>query len=119
MKRSSGVKAGVKAGVKQRETYSEGGLFPILDRVCFHTVFAISLPRCYLAAVYRPDHAAPEVRRRTGATPPFLPLVRHAGGGFVSRFVSQFVSHRKPPFGVAPVRFIPAGRLRTRTTRGC
>ncbi len=98
MIRSSGVRAGVRAGVRQPETYSEGGLFPFWRWVCFPAHFAISLPRSYLAAVDRPDRTAPEVRGRTGATPPFLPLERHAGRGFVSRFVS----HRKPPFGSLP-----------------
>ncbi len=112
--RPSGVWAGVMAGVWQRETYSEGGLFPFWRWVCFPAHFAISLPHCYLAAVDRPDRAAPAVKGRTGATPPFLPLVRHAGRGGVSGYVSIGVSPPPPPFGVAPVQIIPAGRLRAR-----
>ena len=79
--------------------------------LCYRVHFAISLPCRYLAAIDRPDRAAPAVKGRTGATPPFLPLVRHGGGGFATGFATS----PTPPFwGVAPVPFFPAGRLRAR-----
>ena len=43
----------------------------------------------------KPDCAAPGVRGRTEAPPPFLPLVRQTGQGGVT--------HPSPPFGVASV----------------
>ena len=73
--------------------------------------------RCLLATT-RPDRAAPEVWGRTEATPPFLPLVRQTGRGGVTGSVTLFVAHPAPPYGVASVRFIPAGRLRTQTPSG-
>ena len=110
--------SGVRAGVRERETQSEGGVFPKMVGGCFPHPFPMLLYFRLLSAIARPDRAAPEVRARTGATPPFLPLVRHAGRGGVSGGVSIGVSPHPPPFGVAPVQIIPAGRLRTRTTRG-
>ena len=110
MNRTNGVPSGVLScvledrflcdpgsgpGSYQKETESVGGLFPFPRGVCFPAHFAISLPCRYLAAIDRPDRAAPAVKGRTGATPPFLPLVRHAGRGFVSGFVSPST----PPCG--------------------
>ena len=79
--RPSGVRAGVRAGVRERETQSEGGVFPKMVGGCFPHPFPMLLFFRLLSAIARPDRAAPEVRGRTGATPPFLPLVRHAGRG--------------------------------------
>ena len=50
---------------------------------CSKPHFAISLPGSHLAVVDRPERAAPAGTSWTEATPPFLPLVRHAGGGHV------------------------------------
>ena len=118
MKCSSGVWSGAWSGVWKRGNTVRGGVFPIMVGVCFPHPFPMLLYFRLLSAIARPDRAAPDVRGRTGATPPFLPLVRHAGRGGVSGGVSIGVSPHPPPLGVAPVRFIPAGRLRTRTTRG-
>ena len=102
MKRSSGVKAEVKAGVKQRETYSEGGVFPFSRWVCFPPHFSMLLFfRCF-AVITRPDRAAPEVRGGTGATPPFLPLVRHAGRRGVPGGVPMGVPPPPPLLGSLP-----------------
>ena len=59
-------------------------MFPESAVVCFHTHFVISLPVSHLAVVDRTARAAPAGTSGTEATPPFLPLVRHARGGFVS-----------------------------------
>ena len=48
----------------------------------------------HLPDTTRPDRTAPEVRGRTEATPPFLPLVRQTEQGFVTGFVTYPV----PPF---------------------
>ena len=52
---------------------------------CSKPHFAISLPGSHLAVVDRPARAAPAGTCGTEATPPLLPLVRHAGGGACSR----------------------------------
>ena len=118
MNYSSGVRAGVRCGVRKRETHSEGGVFPIMVGGCFPHPFPMLLSLWHLYAIHRPNRAAPEVQGRTGATPHLLPLVRHAWRGDVSGGVSIGVSPPSPPFGVAPVQFIPAGRLRKRTPSG-
>ena len=50
---------------------------------CSKPHFAISLPGSHLAVVDRQASAAPAGTSGTEATPPLLPLVRHAGGGHV------------------------------------
>ena len=78
---------------------------------CSTPHFAISLPGSHLAVVDRQASAAPAGTSGTEATPPLLPLVRHAVGGACSRPCSIPCT---PPLGVASVQFIPAGRLRTK-----
>ena len=78
------------------------------------TIFAMYLYLNHLPDIYRPDRTEPEVRGRTGATP----LICRSFGkqGKVSEQVSEH--HLSLAFGVAPVRLIPTGRLRTRITSG-
>ena len=111
--RPSGVKAGVRAGVRQLGTHSEGGVFQELPKGCSTVIFLMLLCCRGLSATTRPDRATPEVRGGTGAPPPFLPLVRHAGREGVPGGVPMGVPPPPPLFGVAPVQIIPAGRLRS------
>ena len=60
---------------------SEGGLEQDSAMWWNTAHFPISLPCRYLAAITRPARAAPAEKGRTGATPSFLPLYRHAGRG--------------------------------------
>ena len=53
------------------------------------THFSISLSHCSMPAIARPARAAPAEKGRTGATPPFLPLYRHAGRGGVTGGVTS------------------------------
>ena len=57
--------------------------------VCSTPHFAISLPGSHLAVVDRPASDDTAGTSRTIATPPFLPLYRHAGGGVCSRVCSK------------------------------
>ena len=102
MNYSSGVRAGVRCGVRKRETQSEGGVFPIMVGGGVPHSFSYVVVFAVLSAILRPDRAEPEVRGRTGATPPFLPLVRHAERGGVSGSVSIGVSPHPPLWGSLP-----------------
>ena len=88
-----------------------GAMFHESGVGCSKPHFAISLPGSHLAVVDRQASAAPAGTSGTEATPPLLPLVRHAVGGACSRPCSIPCT---PPLGVASVQFIPAGRLRTK-----
>ena len=58
----------------------------------------------HLPDTTRPDRTAAEVRGRTEATPPFLPLVRQTEQGFVTYPVPPFWGRSRPiyPCGKAP-----------------
>ena len=92
-------------------TKSEWGVWHDSMQGCGIADFCISLPCSSLAAIDRPGRVAPAIKGRTGATPPFLPLVRHVGRGACGR---AWGTARPPLSGVAPVQIIPAGRLRTK-----
>ena len=74
--------------------------------ICDNAHFPMSLCCSCLSATTRPDRAGLAENGRTGAPPPYLPLVRHAWGWFVPGFVPK----PKPPFGVAPVQNYPCGK---------
>ena len=98
----------------QPGTQTRGGVYQDSVMRCTSTIVPIYLPQRGLSVIARPARTDPAEKGRTGATPPFLPLYRQTGRG-----VYQPVYHRLPPFsGVAPVRFIPTGRFRTRTPSG-
>ena len=97
----------------QNVTRSEGMVLQESAMGCSTAHYPISLLGSYLSVIARPARADPAEKGRTGATPPLLPLYRHAGkGGCYSRCSTAYT----PLWGVAPVQFIPAGRLPTRTT---
>ena len=108
--RPSGVKAGVRARVRQLGTHSEGGVFQELPKGCSTAIFLMLLCCRGLSATTRPDRATPEVRGGTGATPPFLPLVRHAGRGGVPGGVPMGVPPPPPPFGGRSRPYYPCGK---------
>ena len=95
----------------QLVTNSGGGLLHDSVVICYKPHFAISLPGSHLAVVDRPTSDDTAGTSRTIATPPFLPLVRHAVVGVCYRVC---YIPCPPPLGVAIVLFIPAGRLRPR-----
>ena len=90
-------------------------MFPESAVVCFHTHFVISLPVSHLAVVDRTASAAPAGTSGDGSDPPFY-AAGAARKGRVCFLVCFLVT--TPLSGVASVQFIPAGRLRTQTTRG-
>ena len=93
----SGVTVGVTAGVTRNVTPTEGGVLHQQQEGCYIPLFHLSPPLFGFFVLDRLTRAAPAEREKTGATPPFLPLVRHGEGG------------------VTPVSIsIPAGRLRAR-----
>ena len=99
----------------QLVTNSGGGLLHDSVVICYKPHFAISLPGSHLAVVDRPTSDDTDGTSRTIATPPFLPLVRHAVVGVCYRVC---YIPCPPPLGVAIVQFIPAGRLRPPTPSG-
>ena len=91
---------GSGVGSHQLVTSSGGGLLQKSARASYTAHFAILHLCSYLGAVDRTARAAPAGTSGTEATPPFLPLVRPAGG---------WASYRPcymaciPPLGVASV----------------
>ena len=98
----SGVRAGVWAGVRQLGTESEGGVFQETAVGCSIASFLTLLYSSSLDATAKPDCTAPGVRGRTGATPPFLPLVRQTGRGGVPGGVPEGVPPPPPLLGSLP-----------------
>ena len=94
--RPSGVRSGVRTGVRELVTGSEGGVLQKSAMFCYIAHFPMLLRYGGLSPTTRPDRAAPAGTCRTGATPPFLPLVRQAGRGFVTVHVTYPVT---PPWG--------------------
>ena len=110
--RRSGDKAGVQALPDHRAPNIRGGMGHKSALICYTTHFSMLLYCSCLPTTTRPDRADTEEKGRTEATPPFLPLVRQSGLGFGAGFVTGFGAYPAPPFlGVAPVQFVPAGRL--------
>ena len=71
-----------------------------------------------LLELNRTARAAPAGRDWTGATPPFLTAGAVSRvGGWGTRWGTGWGTHPPLLVGVAPVVFIPAGRLRTRHAR--
>ena len=117
--RPSGVKAGVRARVKQLAPETRGGLGHKSAGGCSTAIFLTLLYHRRLPTTTRPDRAALAEKGRTEATPPLLPLVRQTRAGVWGRVCDMVWGIPCPPLmGVASVQFIPAGRLRTRTTSG-
>ena len=99
----------------QPGTQTRGGVYQDSVMRCTSTIVPIYLPQRGLSVIARPARTDPAEKGRTGATPPLFAAVSANGEGGVY----QPVYHRLPPFsGVAPVRFIPTGRFRTRTPSG-
>ena len=70
----------------QNVTRSEGRVLQESAMGCSTAHIPISLLGSYLSVIARPARADPAEKGRTGATPLFLPLYRHAGrGGCYSR----------------------------------
>ena len=110
--RPSGVKAGVRALPDQTATYIRGGMGHKSAGGCSTAIFLTLLYHSRLPTATRPDRADTEEKGRTEATPPFLPLVRQTGQGFVTGFVTYPV----PPFWgrfrpIYPCGKAVAGRL--------
>ena len=77
----SGVTVGVTAGVTRNVTPTEGGMLHQQQEGCYIPLFHLSPPLFGFFVLDRLTRAAPAEREKTGATPPFLPLVRHGEGG--------------------------------------
>ena len=105
------VKAGVRALPEHRAPYIRGGMGHKSAGGCYTAHFSILLYHSSLPTTTRPDRADTEEKGKTGATPPFLPLVRHSGVWFGAVFGAWYAAQPSPHFGVAPVQIIPAGRL--------
>ena len=93
----------------QDATRTRGVVWHDSAMLCNTTTLCISLIMQVLFNYSRPARADPAKNGRTGATPPFLPLYRHAWRGGVTGGVAP---PTLPFLGVAPVRLIPAGRLK-------
>ena len=77
----SGVTVGVTAGVTRNVTPTEGGVLHQQQEGCYIPLFHLSPPLFVFFVLDRLTRAAPAEREKTGATPTFLPLVRHGEGG--------------------------------------
>ena len=75
----------------QNLTRTQGGVSQKQQGGCPIHTFQFSLSLFGSSSYDRPTRTAPEVRGKTGATPPFVPLARH-GEGRVSGTVSGTVS---------------------------
>ena len=58
-----------------------GGVLHQQQEGCYIPLFHLSPPLFGFFVLDRLTRAAPAEREKTGATPPFLPLVRHGEGG--------------------------------------
>ena len=72
------------------------------------TRFSIGLPPLWLRLIEARHGVEERKGERTGATPPFLGCLRVRTH---SSFPIRVYGHVAPPVGVAPLSFIPAGRL--------
>ena len=86
----------------QPGTQTRGGVYQDSVMRCTSTIVPIYLPQRGLSVIARPARTDPAEKGRTGATPPFLPLVRHAERGGVSGSVSIGVSPHPPLWGSLP-----------------
>ena len=107
----SGVVAGVVAGVVVTSDTDRGGGVRNNAVWVSGRHMQLSLVMFVFFVVYRPRRDAPAKTERTGATPIFLPLVRHGEGGSVSHGVRHRVRSSPTPWGSLPSVCIPAGRL--------
>ena len=95
--RRYGVKAGVQALPDHRAPYIRGGMGHKSAGGCSTAIFLTLLYHSSLDATTKPDRADTEEKGKTEATPPFLPLVRHAGLGFGAGGVTGFGAYPAPP----------------------
>ena len=107
----SGVVAGVVARVVVTSDTDRGGGVRNNAVWVSGRHMQLSLVMFVFFVVYRPRRDAPAKTERTGATPIFLPLVRHGEGGSVSHGVRHRVRPSPTPWGSLPSVCIPAGRL--------
>ena len=91
----SGAAMGAATGAAQHVAPTEGGVLPKQMGGCYSTLVHVSPSLFGLFVLTRLTRAAPAVREKTGATPPFVPLVRLVDGG-VLRPVRQPVRQHPP-----------------------
>ena len=95
--RLSGVKAGVRALPDHRAPNIRGGMGHKSAGGCSNAIILILLCCRRLPTTTRPDRADTAENGRTEATPPFLPLYRQTGRGFVAGFVTWYGAYPAPP----------------------